>query len=250
MLQRRDTAIHIQIAANRRRTLALLGAFVGAVLLFGAVVGALAGSPIAGVLVGLVLGGAAAAGVYLYSDRVALSMSGAEPASAAQFPRYHNLVEGLCVAAGIPKPALYVVRNPTLNAAATGRDPQHAAVVVTTGLLERLSRIELEGVLAQQLSHIRNYDTLVATVAVPLFGIVAPPLLPWALPRDRESMADQTGVRLTRYPPGLIAALEKLRAEPVPATPGNRATAHLWMASSRAATHPPLDRRIAVLRDL
>lgn len=235
---------------NRRRSLLLLGGFVAAVVLLGLIVGAVIGIPVVGLVAALVLGGAGAAGVYLYADRVALAQSGAQPAGAAEFPRYHNIVEGLSVAAGIPKPALYVVRDATLNAFATGRDPQHAAVVATTGLLEKLNRIELEGILAQQLSHIRNYDTRVATIVVPV-GMVAPPLVPYALSPDREAVADQGGVRLTRYPPGLIAALEKLRSEPAAVgAPGKRATSHLWLASSGSGAHPALERRIAALRDM
>lgn len=247
---RKDQAIQSEITANRRRAFLLLGGVVIAVALLGLIVGAVAGLPGVGLGAGLVAAVGAAVWVYLASDRVALGMSGAEPASAAEFPRYYNVVDGLCVAAGIPRPALHVVRDGALNAFATGRDPHHAALVVTTGLLERLNRIELEGVLAQQLSHIRNYDTLTGAIAVPLFGMVAPSLVPVALNRDRESAADRTGVRLTRYPPGLIAALEKLRTEPVAVANAKRATAHLWFESPRSRTHPPLDARIAALRDM
>ena len=129
----------------------------------------------------LLAGLAAAAWVYASADGLALGRSGAVPASPDDYSRYHNITEGLCVAAGIPKPALYVVDDDEINACAIGRDPAHAALVVTTGLLDRLDRIELEGVLAQQLSHIRSHDIFPATVAVPLVGMLAPPLLPLAV---------------------------------------------------------------------
>ena len=97
-------------------------------------------------------------------------MSRARPASVEEYGRLHNLVEGLCIAGGLPKPRLYIVDDPSPNAFATGRDPKHAAVAVTTGLLEKLNRVELEGVLAHELSHIKNYDILVSTLAVTMVG--------------------------------------------------------------------------------
>jgi heat shock protein HtpX len=211
----------------------------------------------------------------------------------------------LCIASGLPKPRLYIVDDPAPNAFATGRSPQHAAVAVTTGLLEKMNRVELEGVLAHELSHIKNYDTLVMTLAVTMVGIVAlladfgvrmflwggrrddgpggnvitlviglafmllAPLaaraMQAAVSRRRESLADVSAIEMTRYPPGLIGALEKLRDDQTVVRTGTRATAHLWIeepvdrmeGTSRASrwgrlfdTHPPLDERIAVLREL
>src|SRR3990170_4973231 len=99
-------------------------------------------------------------------------MSHARPADPVEHARLHNLVEGLCIAGGLPKPRLYVVDDDAPNAFATGRDPRHAAVAVTTGLLAKLNRVELEGVLAHELSHIKNYDILVSTLAVTLVGVL------------------------------------------------------------------------------
>jgi heat shock protein HtpX len=181
-----------------------------------------------------------AAGAYLFSDRIALALTGARPA-APEGPanaRLHNVVEGLCVAAGLPKPDLYLVDDRTINAFSVGRNPGHASLVVTSGLLDNLERVELEGVVAHELAHIRNHDTLLTTTAVGL------PLLRLILPGRRESVADVTGVRFTRYPPGLIAALEKLRGEQGPGR--SWATAHLWIN----APNPPLEQRLAELRDL
>lgn len=244
-----DTPIPTQIAAHRRRAFLLLGAVVGAFFLLGLAIGLLVGVPLVA-LVGLGAGVAAAAWVYGSAQGMALQHSGARPASPEQYPRYHNVTEGLCVAAGIPKPALYVVTEAGLNACAVGRDPAHAAVVVTTGLLEALDRIELEGLLAQQLSHIRNHDIFPATLAVPLRSLLTPRLLALAVAPNREALADQTGVRLTRYPPGLIAALEKIRKGRRPATTSDRATAHLWLVPADDGGATPLARRIGALRDL
>src|SRR5690242_20955339 len=112
-------------------------------------------------------------GSYFYSDRVALAASRAKPAEGPEYQRYHNLVEGLCIAAGLPKPRIYIVDDPAPNAFATGRNPKHAAIAVTTGLLAMMNRVELEGVVAHELSHIKNYDILVSTLAVTLVGAVA-----------------------------------------------------------------------------
>jgi heat shock protein HtpX len=196
---------------------------------------------------------------YLYADRVVLRLSHARPALPDEEPRYHNLVEGLCVSAGLRKPDLYVIDDDALNSFATGRNPGHAAVVVTTGLLRKLSRMELEGVLAHELSHIRSNDVRVtslgaALVALPLMP--APPLaarlLAALVGRGRESDADVGGVRLTRYPPGLAAALENIRRDGPATLPASRATAHLWISSplDGAEGAPGLEARIAALRDM
>jgi heat shock protein HtpX len=200
-----------------------------------------------------------------------------------------------------------VIDDPAPNAFATGRDPKHAAIAVTSGLLEKMNRIELEGVLAHELSHIKNYDILVSTLAVIMVGAIAlisdlgirffvfggrrndnqgtagglialislvfialaplaATLMQFAVSRRRESLADMSAVEITRYPPGLIAALEKLRDDRTVVRENNRATAHLWIeepmpqydGESRRKyrwshlfdTHPPIEERIAALREL
>ncbi len=133
------------------------------------------------------------------SDRVALSMSHAVPADPTQYARLHNLVEGICIAAGMKKPRLYVVEDPAPNAFATGRNQDHAAIAVTTGLLEKMNRIELEGVLAHELAHIKNNDIMVATVAVTLVGLfallsdIALRYMWWGGPRHRDDQKDNGG---------------------------------------------------------
>lgn len=109
---------------------------------------------------------------YWQSDKVAIAMAGAKPAPDAQYPELHNIVENLAITAGLPKPKLYIINDPAPNAFATGRNKEHAAVAVTTGLLSMMDRSELEGVLAHELSHIGNRDILVSTIAVVLVGFV------------------------------------------------------------------------------
>lgn len=111
-------------------------------------------------------------GSYFSSDKIALSMSHAKPADETEYNQLHNIVEGLTLAAGMPKPRVYVIEDGAPNAFATGRNPDHAAIAVTTGLLERMNRDELEGVIAHELSHIQNRDTLVMTIAVTLVGVI------------------------------------------------------------------------------
>lgn len=216
-----------------------------------AVLTMLVGLGIAGVIIGVVVAAALAAVAYWKSDAVALRMSHARPADAEQYARLHNVIEGLCIAAGVPKPMLYVIDDPAPNAFATGRNQRHAAIAVTTGLLDKLSRIELEGVLAHELNHVKNDDVLPSTLAVTIVGLpamVVPPvfgpLMRVAVSGHRESSADVSGVALTRYPPGLISALERIEADPTALHSDSRAIAHLWIA------HPPLDERIRLLKEL
>lgn len=297
------------IRANKRRSMLLVAGFVVVLALVGAAVGVVIGYGLVGTLLALVVAGAMAFGSYWKADAIALAVSRAKPADETEFRRLHNLVEGLCIASGLPKPRIYVIDDPAPNAFATGRNPNHAAIAVTTGLLAKLNRVELEGVLAHELSHIRNYDILVSTLAVTLVGAVAlladvairltwwnggrvrrsgdhdnssnplafvgfallifAPLLARvmqsAISRRRETLADVSAVQLTRYPPGLIGALEKLRDDTTVTHSASTATAHLWIEQPMSGvgdqgrlgslhrlfdTHPPLDERISLLREL
>ena len=208
---------------------------------------------------------------YWSSDKVVIALSGAKPASEAQYPDLNNIVENLAITAGLPKPRVYVIQDPAPNAFATGRSKEHAAVAVTTGLLGMMSRTELEGVLAHELSHIGNRDMLVSTVAVVLVGfvtlvsdfflrsalfgrgdrdrdsknpvlmivavafIVLSPivatLIQLAISRKREFLADASGALLTRYPEGLASALQKIGGYAHPMQRANNATAHLYISN-------------------
>jgi heat shock protein HtpX len=164
--------VYEQIAANRRRSVLLIA---GAVLLLAAVgwaIGAWLGSGPAGLVAATVVAGLMALGSYRYGDRVVLASARAREVSPEEEPRLHNIVEGLAIAAGIPKPRVYVIPERAPNAFATGRDPAHASVAVTRGLLETMNRVELEGVVAHELAHIVDRDVLVGTIVATLVGAV------------------------------------------------------------------------------
>ena len=239
-----------QADENRRRARTLMAACAGVLALVVLVVLAVAGLPLVGLLAGLAAGAGAVAFATSRADRVALAKAGAVESQPADHPRFHNVVEGLCVAAGVSKPTLYVVDDPAMNAMSVGRAAHEASLVATTGLLDGLSRIELEGIVAHELSHIRQLDIVPATVAVALLGPVAPGLISRFVAPRRERLADVTGVSLTRYPPGLISALEKVRDSPELRST-DRSIAHLWIEAPAVPTdHPPLDERIQALREL
>jgi heat shock protein HtpX len=304
-----------QVTANKRRSWVLVAGFVVFVGLVGAAFAYLLGGGPVGIVIAVVVATATSGLAYWKSDAVALRASRARPAPVDEYARYHNIVEGLCIASGLPKPRLYIVDDPAPNAFATGRNPRNAALAVTTGLLDKMNRIELEGVLAHELSHVKNYDILVSTLAVTMVGVIAlladlgirmtwwgmgrnshrdfdsrqgggggpqavlaiagfallalAPLVAQvmqrAVSRRRETLADVSGVEMTRYPPGLISALEKLRDDSTVVHSTSHATAHLWIEQPAAQTepegrmsrfnrmfdtHPPIDERIALLREL
>ena len=299
-----------QIARNKRRTFLMLLGFVGLITITATAIVLLFGGGAVGIVIAFVVAIALAWGSYYNSDKIAIAASRAKPADESEYRRYHNLVEGLCIAAGLPKPRLYVVDDPAPNAFATGRNPKHAALAVTTGLLEVMNRVELEGVIAHELSHVKNYDILVTTVAVTAVGTVAlisdiglrfafwggmsdrrdnngdsgplgvviaiaslavlmlAPfagyLMQMSMSRNREYLADASGVQLTRYPPGLISALEKLRDDHAVVHSASKATAQMWIEQPLETdekkpgskfnnlfdTHPPLEDRIKRLQEM
>ena len=297
------------IASNKRRTVFLIFSFVVILVAVGSAAGLVLGNPVIGTVFALIISSVMSVTSYWKSDVIALAVSRAKPADEIEYKRLHNLVEGLCIAGGLPKPRIYVIDDPAPNAFATGRNPKNAAVAVTSGLLEKLDRVELEGVLAHELSHIRNYDILVSTLAVTLVGtialltdiairmmwwnggrvsrgndrrnssnplafvgfallIIAPliaRIMQASISRRRETLADVSACQLTRYPPGLISALEKLQADSTVTHSASMATAHMWIEqplsgvndAGRLAgfhklfnTHPPLSERIALLREM
>jgi len=238
---------------------------------------------------------------YFFSDKIALMSSGAKPVSREQLPRLYTVMEGLAQKAGLPLPKLYVIPEAAPNAFATGRNPSHASVAVTQGLLELMNDDELEGVIAHELSHVRNYDILTSSIAATIAGaitylasmarwgmlfggyggnrdedregggvaaiammILAPIaalMLQLFLSRTREYSADETGARMVGQPYGLISALQKLGAynKRIPTTALAPATAALCIVqpffglgglTSLFSTHPPLEERIAALREM
>lgn len=161
------------IAHNRRMSWLLLGASFLILTLVAGVMALSLNMGYAGAIFGVVVAGIMTFAAYWKSDSVAIAATRAQPASIDEYPRLHNLVEGLAIAAGIPKPRVYVVHDPAPNAFATGRDPDNAAIAVTTGLMDEMTRVELEGVIAHELAHIRNYDIRVTTIAVATAGAIA-----------------------------------------------------------------------------
>jgi heat shock protein HtpX len=164
--------MHEQIAANKRKSVLLV---VGAFVFFGAVgalLGYLFGTGVTGLVIALVIATVLSVSSYLYGDRLVLASSRAREVTAQDEPRLHNLVEGLAIAAGVPKPRIYVVPEQAPNAFATGRDPEHASIAVTQGLLATMDRVELEGVLGHELAHVLDRDMLLGTIVATLVGAV------------------------------------------------------------------------------
>lgn len=238
-------------------------------------------------------------GSYYFSDKIVLALSGAKPADRRVDKIFFQVTENLVSVAGVPMPKLYVVEDQGLNAFATGRNPNNAAVVATRGLLDNLNRTQLEGVVAHELAHIKNYDTLLMTVVAIMVGslsiiadwvlrtsmfggrrrrddegngngllailgiialIISPivaELIKLAISRRREFYADAVSAKLTRYPEGLIQALQIISRDPSVNT-AQSATAHLFIANpfggsgrkiaNLFATHPPVEERIKALK--
>lgn len=161
-----------QISSNKVRSGLLVVVFIILVGLVGWVFGRVTGFGDWGLLIAALIAVAMSWGSYWYSDKIVLAMSHARPVSKETEPYIVNTVEGLAIAAGVPVPAAYVIDDPAPNAFATGRDPKHAAIAVTTGLIQKMDRLELEGVIAHELSHVKNYDTLVSTLAAVLAGTI------------------------------------------------------------------------------
>lgn len=252
-----------------------------------------------GMAIGLVMAVVMNAVAYFFSDKIALRSSHAQPVTREQAPRLYAVMERLCGKSGIPMPRLYVSPQPAPNAFATGRNPHHAAVCVTAGLMQIMTDDELEGVIAHELSHVRNYDILTSSIAATLAGaitwiaemgrwglifggyggsrdegegnaitailmlILAPIaalLLQLGISRQREYQADASGVKLVGHPYGLISALQKLEGYnkkiPMDISPSTSALCIVAPLQARRmlanlfSTHPPLDDRIEVLKQM
>jgi len=257
-----------QIASNVRGSVLLIFVFIvviaGLGYLFTEVTGYPEILPIA-----IVFAILSSIGSYYYSDKIVLAMARARPATKEEYPHLVNSVEGLAIAAGLPMPGIYIIDDSAPNAFATGRNPQHAALAVTTGLLDKLNRTELEGVIAHEMAHVKDYDIRFMTLVAILAGIIvlladwmlrsmrwgrrnrsggnpivlvialaaailAPifaTLIKLAISRHREFLADSQGALLTRFPEGLANALEKIAGDHEPLEVANKATAHMWIAN-------------------
>jgi len=165
--------IYNNIGSNKRKTWLLMAFFMLLFLGVSYVIGRSMGYGLSFVGIMLIISGIMNWVSYYYSDKIVLSMSGAKPADENQHRELIDLVENMTIASGLPMPKVYVIEDPALNAFATGRDPKHAAVAATTGILQALSKSELEGVIGHELSHIKNYDTRLMSVVSILAGSLA-----------------------------------------------------------------------------
>lgn len=254
----------------------------------------------------LVFSGGASFFSYYYSDKIILGISGAKEAKRNEFFDFYTVTENICMGQKMPMPKLYVIEDTAMNAFATGRNPEHAVVCATTGLLSRLNRSEVEAVVAHELSHVKNYDILLMSIVSVLVGLIAlladwmlrmsfwggrkksdndnsqlgaiiaivavilailspiiAQLIQLAISRRREFLADASGVEMTKNPEGLIKALSKISMDSEPLEVANKATAHLYISNPLKNTtgavhafaklfntHPPIEERIAILREM
>lgn len=287
--------MYSEIAANKRKTVVVMTVFVVVIGLLGWLLSYLfqgGYSLTFGVIIGAVIYTAL---TYFAGSSMALALNGAHQIQKADNPRLWRVVENLAITTGLPMPKVYIIDDPAPNAFATGRKPETAVVCATSGLLDMMSDTELEGVMAHELSHVKNYDIRVSMVAfaltaaislladvllratffrdrdsntspiVYLLAIVGAILAPLvatlvqlAVSRRREYLADASGALATRYPEGLASALEKIEQYGQPMHRQNTSTAHLFFVNplkgkslmNLFSTHPPIEERIARLRDM
>jgi heat shock protein HtpX len=291
-----------QIARNKRNSIIVVVLFLAVWLLAGFIIGEIGGrnvgSAIGGAIVLGVLGMGAALYSYYFGSATVLSAVGAREADPRQFQQLYNIVQTLAIGDGLPMPKVYIIDDPSPNAFATGRDPKHAAVTVTIGLLQMMNREELEGVLSHEMSHVKNFDVRLLLVVTTMIGmaaliasvvwrgafnfrsrnsqailiviavgivfsliaVIVGPIMQMALSRQRESLADVSGVELTRNPAGLLSALKKIAANDKPMQRFNHAVAAMCIDNPKEHhgsffnhlfdTHPPIEERIAALEKI
>ncbi len=262
--------MYSQIAANKRKTWFLILIFTVVIVGLGWVIGEYTGTGNAGLIVAVMFSTGMNLIGYFHGDKVALGTAGAKLIQKQDNPRLYRMIENLAITAGMQTPKVYIIHDPAGNAFATGRDPAHASIAVTTGLMDMLDDQELQGVLAHELSHIKNYDIRVMTIVIVLVGVILllsdmlmrsmfwggrdsdnkgggillligivlailsplfAELIKLAVSRSREYLADADGALLTRYPEGLAQALEKIAGQDQPLKRANHATAHLFLAN-------------------
>jgi heat shock protein HtpX len=288
--------MYSEIASNKRKTWLIMFFFFVLIGGLGYIFSMIQNTPM---LTPYIMGGAALYALFQYylADKVALSVNQAVEIRQADNPRLWKTVENLAITNGMPMPRVYIMDDPAPNAFATGRDPSHAAVCATSGLLSMMTDSELQGVMAHELGHVQNYDIRVSMIAFGLvsaigllsdvflrmmfwggdddssnsnglfmvLGIIAAILTPivatllqLAVSRNREYLADATGVMTTRYPEGLESALQKIAGSSSMLKKQTPSTAHLFFANPLKAhsfaglfsTHPPIEDRIAKLKKM
>ena len=263
--------IYEQVDENKFRSVVVITSFIVFITAASYLITYSLGYDLSAVGIALVLSGVFSFIGYYNSDKIILGISGASPANKRDHFEFYTVTENLARVARIPMPKLYVIDDTAMNAFATGRDPEHAVVCATTGILSKLNRTEMEGVVAHELSHIRNYDIRLMSIVTILVGLVTlladillrtrirgksdreggnlgailmiagiimallspivAQLIQLAISRRREFFADASGALLTKYPAGLASALEKISADKEPLEAANKATAHLYIVN-------------------
>ena len=262
--------MYSQIDANKRKTRILIAIFLSFVVGIGVFFNVYLDYGYSAVVIALVISLGMSWFSYYHGDKVALKSSRAKEIQKNDNPYVYRMVENLCITAGMPMPKVHIIDSPALNAFATGRDPEHASIALTTGIINALENEELEGVIAHELSHIKNYDIRVMTIVIVLVGTIAlmsdmffrmsffggssdrenknpifmvigiallilspivAELIKLAVSRKREYLADASGSLLTRYPEGLARALEKIAQSPAKLQTASKATAHLFISN-------------------
>ncbi len=281
------------IADNKRNTLLIMAVFVGLISAIGWAVSYMYGNT--DITYFVIIGAALYALMqYFIADKLAVVMTGAKQIEKKDNPRFYRIVENLAITTGMPTPKVYIIDDPAPNAFATGRDPNHSIVAATTGLIDMMTDSELEGVMAHEMGHIKNYDIrlmmivfglvsaigllsdivfrmflygdrdedsspvgLIVGIIVLILAPIIATIVQLAISRQREYLADATGAMTTRNPEGLASALEKLKQNGRPMRRQNTASAHLFInnplksgfINKLFSTHPPLEDRIARLRN-
>lgn len=285
--------MYSSIAKNKRNTVLIMAVFVAIISAIGWVVSYFYGNT--SIAVYVVAGAAIYALLqYFIATKLSLAMTGAQEIQKRDNPRFYRIVENLTITTGAPMPKVYIIDDPAPNAFATGRDPHHAIVAATTGLIDMMSDSELEAVMAHEMGHVQNYDirlgmitfglvsaigflsdivfrmfifsdsdedrspfAMVVGLIIIILAPIAAAMVQMAVSRQREYLADGTSALITRNPEALASALEKLKQGGRPMQKQNTASAHLFFAdplkpgfvSKLFSTHPPIDERIARLRE-
>ena len=292
------TSFHKQISRNKLKSTILLVGIFSVLILMGYIIGSIAGPDYFTIImiIAIIISILYIWTGYYNSHKIAIASVRAKVANQSEHLEYHHLVEGLCLASGLPKPKLYVMEDSNINAFASGRDPKNAVICITTGCLEKLDKQELEGILAHELSHIANYDIRFMTFTAVLVGIIAivseiflrslfwggvggrdrklhpfliifgialaiiapivVSMVQLTISRKREFTADASAVKFIRSPTGLKNALEKIKHEHPTKVDRHisKAVAPLFISDpfkrkvqNLFSTHPPLEKRIAIL---